>query len=283
MRIVRYDYAGQVGVGTVRGPELVPCAESLDEIIAGTGPTPVAAAIPLEDVKLLAPVAESSRGMFCFGINYVDHQIESAKHFSAEVPKNPIIFFKTPSALADPHGELELDPLVSTEFDWEVELGVVIGKAGRNIAPDDVAQYIFGYTVVNDVTARDLQKQFSQWHIGKNIDRATPVGPWIVTADEIAYPPNLEVTMRVDGVEKQRAATADMIFDLTEQICTLSRYLELLPGDIIATGTPSGVGFTRTPPEFLTPGSVAEAEISSIGMLVNVVSERVGPLDPALT
>ncbi|MXP20118.1 DUF2437 domain-containing protein [Gordonia sp. HNM0687] len=271
MRIVRFEHGGMAGVGVVRDDQVFPVGESLDDLIAGAVPSVSEVSHPLDEVRLLAPIAESSRGMFCFGINYVDHQRESADHFVAQIPTDPIVFFKTRSALAGPADELELDESVSAEFDWEVELGVVIGRAGRNITPETVAEHIFGYTVVNDVTARDLQKRFSQWHIGKNIDASTPVGPWVVTADEIAYPPAVEVSLRVDGTEKQRASTTDMIFSISQQICTLSRYLELQPGDIIATGTPSGVGFTRTPPEFLVPGVVVEAEVSGIGRLSNAI------------
>ncbi|ANY25013.1 MULTISPECIES: fumarylacetoacetate hydrolase family protein [Gordonia] len=275
MKYARFAQGGVVGVGVVTADVVQPIGETLDDIIRGAQPTPIGTPVPLDDVGLLAPVPESSRGVYCFGINYVAHQRESAEHFAATVPSDPIVFFKTPSALTGPFADIVTDDAVSAQLDWEVELGVLIGRAGRNIAPDAVADHIFGYTVVNDVTARDLQKRFSQWHIGKNLDATTPVGPWIVTADEIAFPPRLEIALQVDGVVKQRAVTSDMIFSITEQICALSRYIELLPGDLIATGTPAGVGFTRTPAEFLAPGSVVTASISEIGSIVNPVRREI--------
>ncbi|MGW0038367.1 fumarylacetoacetate hydrolase family protein [Gordonia sp. NPDC003376] len=274
MRYARFDQYGTPGIGVVTDDLIQPIAETLDSVVGGAVPTPTGSPIPLAEVELLAPVPESSRGAFCFGINYVAHQQESAEHFSAEVPNDPIVFFKTPSALTGPYADIVADASLSAQLDWEVELGVVIGKAGRNITPDEVRDHIFGYTIINDVTARDLQKRFSQWHIGKNLDASTPVGPWIVTADELSFPPTLEVALSVDGVEKQRAVTTDMIFSITQQICILSRHVELLPGDLIATGTPAGVGFTRDPAEFLTPGKVVEASISQIGSVVNPIRAR---------
>ncbi|WP_232716763.1 fumarylacetoacetate hydrolase family protein [Gordonia metallireducens] len=276
MKYARFSHGGVNGVGIVTGSAVQPITESLDAVIGGATPTPTGNPVALADVELLAPVPESSRGAYCFGINYIAHQQESAAHFSADIPTDPIVFFKTPSALTGPYASIVADESVSAQLDWEVELGVIIGKAGRDITPDEVADHVFGYTIVNDVTARDLQKRFSQWHIGKNLDARTPVGPWIVTTDTIPYPPTLELSLRVDGVEKQRAVTTDMIFSITQQICTLSRYIELLPGDLIATGTPSGVGFTRTPAEFLAPGNIVEATISEIGSIVNPVCDGLG-------
>lgn len=267
-------------VGLVLGDVVQPVAETLDALVAGAVPTPVGGTLPLAEVRLEAPLPESCRGLLCTGINYVAHQQESADAFEADVPQHPIIFFKTPSAVTGP-GPVALDASVSTEFDWEVELGVVIGRAGRNIAAEDAADHVFGYTVVNDVTARDVQHRHKQWHLGKNVDRSTPVGPWIVTADELgAFPPARDLDLEVNGAGKQTANTKDMIFSIAEQIAVISRYVELVPGDVIATGTPAGVGFSRTPAEFLVPGDRVVARIDGIGELVTEVAAPGGVLAP---
>ncbi|TQS43178.1 fumarylacetoacetate hydrolase family protein [Cryptosporangium phraense] len=274
MRIAKFRSGGVVRTGLVTGDEIQPLHHSLDELVGGATPEPLGGRIPLTAVELLAPLTVDCRGLLCCGINYVEHQRESAEAFVKDVPEYPILFFKTPAAVADPFAALDLDPHVSTEFDWEVELGVVIGRGGRDIAAEDAEQHIFGYTVVNDVTARDVQHRHKQWHLGKNVDRSTPVGPWIVTADELGYPPVVDVALTVNGVRKQHATTRDMVFSIADQIAVISRYLELRPGDVLATGTPAGVGFARTPAEFLRDGDVVEASIDGIGSVHNQVRAR---------
>lgn len=273
MRIAVYSRGPERGTALVdagRGV-LRPVRETLAELVAGALPTPDGRTLSLAEVVLRAPLTADCRGLLCTGINYVEHQRESAEVFSADVPADPIVFFKTPSAVADPGADLQLDERVSEQFDWEVELGVVIGCGGRDIPVAEAGRHVFGYTVVNDVTARDVQHRHKQWHLGKNVDGATPVGPWIVTADELGYPPAAEIELTVNGVSKQRAHTRDMIFGVAEQIAVISRYVALRPGDIIATGTPSGVGFARTPAEFLRHGDVVEARIEGIGLLRNEI------------
>jgi 2-keto-4-pentenoate hydratase/2-oxohepta-3-ene-1,7-dioic acid hydratase in catechol pathway len=205
-------------------------------------------------------------------MNYIAHEAEAGKTLGAPRPERPVVFDKQVEAMADPDEVVHLDSALSTEFDWEAELAVVIGRPGRNIAPELVRGHVAGYTVLNDVTARDLQRGHVQWFLGKNIHRSSPVGPWVATADEIAYPPDLELTMTVNGVEKQHARTSELIFDIDTFVSTVSRYVKLEVGDVFATGTPAGVGFTRTPPEFLRAGDVMVAEIESIGQLRNVVA-----------
>lgn len=271
MRFARFDVGDGPRVGVVDGSVVVEVHQPLSALIGGAERTPTGITVPLEVTTLLPPLSEDCRGIFCIGLNYVEHQVEASERFGPTAPEHPIFFFKHASAVAGPADDLPLDAAISREFDWEVELGVVIGKAGRNIEPSDVARHIFGYTIVNDITARDLQRRHQQWHLGKNVDRSTPVGPWIVTADEFEFPPVVDLSLRVNGVEKQHAVSSDMIFDLVDQITCLSHSMMLMPGDIIATGTPSGVGFVRQPPEFLVDGDVVESEIHGIGCLRNHV------------
>jgi 2-keto-4-pentenoate hydratase/2-oxohepta-3-ene-1,7-dioic acid hydratase in catechol pathway len=171
-----------------------------------------------------------------------------------------------------PYSDILIDPIVSEQVDWEAELAVIIGKTGKNIREEDALEYVFGYTVLNDVTARDLQNRHKQFFKGKSIDGYCPMGPWIITADEIADPQQLPIRLRVNGVTKQDSNTSKMIFSVRRVIAILSTGLTLEPGDIIATGTPSGVGFARKPPEFLKAGDIMETEIEGIGTMRNTVA-----------
>ncbi len=230
------------------------------------------AAHNLADVHLLAPIPRPRKNIFCMGRNYADH---AAEH-GAAVSAAPILFSKAPTTVNGPYDPIEIDPAVSDRLDWEVELGVVLGRAGKNIAAAQALDSIFGYTVINDISARDLQFRHQQWFKGKSLDGSCPMGPWIVTADEIADPHALNLRLRVNGVTKQDANTSLMIFKLPAIIEALSAGMTLEPGDIIATGTPSGVGDARTPPEYLQPGDVVEAEIDGIGTLRNPVIQKEG-------
>jgi len=229
------------------------------------------AARKLDDVQLAAPIPYPRRNIMCLGLNYADHAQETAalRGRPGDAPDYPIFFTKAPTTINGPFGDIIIDPAVSTEVDWEAELGVIIGKTGKNIRAEDALDYVFGYTVINDVTARDLQSRHKQYFKGKSIDGYCPMGPWIVTADEIPDPQKLAVRLRVSGVTKQDGNTSMMIFSVREIIASLSQGMTLWSGDIIATGTPSGVGFARKPPEYLKPGDVMETEIEGIGMLRN--------------
>lgn len=227
----------------------------------------------LSDVQLAAPIPRPRKNIMCLGLNYSEHAKESAeaRGRQASLPQYPVIFTKAPTTVNGPYAPIVIDPQVSQEIDWEVELAVVIGKGGKNIREEDAYSHVFGYCVLNDVTARDLQEQHRQYFRGKSLDGYCPMGPWLVTADEIADPQNLNLSLRVNGVTKQDSNTSMMIFSIPRIIAVLSNGMTLEPGDIIATGTPSGVGFARKPPEFLKPGDVVEAEIQDIGMLRNPV------------
>jgi 2-keto-4-pentenoate hydratase/2-oxohepta-3-ene-1,7-dioic acid hydratase in catechol pathway len=232
--------------------------------------------LPLAAVELLAPIPRPRKNVFCLGRNYAEHAAESLRAIGQEVqlPAYPNVFTKAPTALTGPYSDIPYDASVTERLDWEVELAVVIGRAGRHISPERALDHVFGYTIVNDVTARDIQNKAGvQWFQGKSLDASSPMGPWIVTADAIANPRDLRLSLRVNGVTKQDASTAEMLFDVPAIIATLTRVLTLEPGDVIATGTPSGVGFARTPPEFLRPGDVMETEIAGIGTLRNRIAQ----------
>ncbi|MGD8592946.1 MAG: fumarylacetoacetate hydrolase family protein [Gammaproteobacteria bacterium] len=228
----------------------------------------------ISSVQLCAPIPEPKRNILCLGWNYAEHAKESSSakgvHIE-ELPQHPIVFTKATTTVNGPFDNIVYNDQVSRRLDWEVELGVIVGKKGRHIQPQDALDYVFGYTVINDVSARDLQKRHQQFFLGKSMDGTCPMGPWIVTAGEIADPQNLPLRCLVNGVVKQQASTNQQIFPVANVISTLSSVMTLLPGDIIATGTPSGVGFARTPPEYLTPGDVVECEVRGIGRIINKI------------
>lgn len=227
----------------------------------------------LSQVQLLAPIPRPRKNVLCIATNYLEHIKESAgvKGHSGDIPENPVFFTKSPTTMNRPDGEIEIDPAVSVEIDWEVELAVILGKSGKNIREEDALSYVFGYSVLNDITARDLQVIHKQFFKGKSLDGSCPMGPWIVTADEIADPQKLHLSLRVNGETKQDSDTSMMIFSIAKMISVLSAGMTLEAGDIIATGTPSGVGFSRKPPEYLKPGDVVECEVEKIGVLRNTV------------
>jgi 2-keto-4-pentenoate hydratase/2-oxohepta-3-ene-1,7-dioic acid hydratase in catechol pathway len=231
--------------------------------------------VKLADVKLLAPIPRPSKNVFCVGWNYLEHFEEGARKLEEkrELPKYPVFFSKTPTAVNDPTGTIPFDAAISTSLDWEVELGVVIGPGGKNISEADAMKHVFGYTVMNDVTWRDVQRRHGgQWHKGKSFDGTCPMGPVIVTADSLDHT-NLKVECRVNGVVKQSSNTKFMYFKVPRLIADLSLGMTLEAGDLISSGTPEGVGFARTPPEFLKPGDLLETEIEGIGVLRNPVGK----------
>jgi 2,4-didehydro-3-deoxy-L-rhamnonate hydrolase len=230
-----------------------------------------AAGIALDDARLLAPIPHPARNIVCVGLNYADHVAESKSVVGSDAPAYPVFFTKPPSCVIGPDDEIPWHGHVSTSIDWEVELAVIIGRRGRDIAEAQSLEYVFGYTVANDVTARDLQQRHGQWYKGKGLDGFCPLGPSVVTADEIGDPQRLDISLRVNSIEKQRSNTRHQIFPVARLIAEWSAGMTIFPGDILLTGTPSGVGVGRTPPEFLRPGDVVEAELQGIGILRNTV------------
>ncbi len=225
----------------------------------------------LADLTLLAPFDPPRGNVLAVGRNYQKHAEEGARALDEAVAP-PTIFTKAITTIADPNADIRIDASVSTAIDWEVELGVVIGLAGTNIKRQNALDHVFGYTVINDVTARDMQRGWGgQWFKGKSLDGSCPIGPWVLTRDEVADVQALRLHLRVNGEVKQDANTRDMIYPVDALIEWLSIGMTLLPGMLIATGTPEGVGFARTPPEFLQPGDVMESEVEGVGMLRNAV------------
>ena len=288
MRIAAVRVAGRDAVGVVEGDSLAVIAEgpvgpSLLELIEG-GATKndwcarVAQAprIRLNTVQWLPPVVSTYASVLCVGKNYYAHAREffgsgfdsTAKD---EVPPEPVIFAKTGSSLVG-HGaavQASLDP--TGTVDYEGELAVVIGRTAHKVARAEAWDVIFGYTICNDVTSRELQKRHNQWIIGKSLDSFGPLGPWIVTADEVGDITTRTLVTTINGEERQRAPISDLIFDIPCLIETLSATMTLQPGDIIATGTPAGVGIGHTPPKYLRPGDRMEVTVTGIGTLSNTV------------
>jgi 2-keto-4-pentenoate hydratase/2-oxohepta-3-ene-1,7-dioic acid hydratase in catechol pathway len=233
------------------------------------------ALLPAGQVQKLAPIPQPVRNVFCVGRNYVDHVKEGAAAMQADLklPVAPQFFTKATLTVIGPGADVRLDRKLTQKLDYEVELAVVIGRGGRDIAASVAFEHVFGYSIANDVTARDLQRRHDQWFKGKSLDTTLPLGPCIVSSDEISDPKALELSLSVNGQERQRARVEQMIFDIPTIIATLSAGLTLLPGDIIATGTPSGVGFAMTPPQYLHDGDEMLARIDRIGELRNRVVE----------
>lgn len=261
------DFSSMLGI--IRGGE--PALRAL-EALALRAPVD---AVALTGVKLHAPIPRPAKNVFCVGWNYREHFEEGAKKLQddRELPRWPVFFSKAATAVTGPFDRIPFDASISIFLDWEVELGVVIGPGGKNIRPEAAMGHVWGYTAINDLSWRDLQRRHGgQWLKGKSLDGTCPMGPVLVTADSID-PGNLRVTCRVNGVTKQDSNTAFLHFTLPRLVQELSLGMTLEAGDIISTGTPSGVGFARTPPEFLKPGDVLETEIEGIGVMRNPVGE----------
>lgn len=217
----------------------------------------------LRDVKLLAPIPKP-RKLICIGLNYLDH----ARETNAEIPKVPTVFNKFATAVIGP-GDNVILPKVSKAPDYEAEFAFVIGKGGRAINAGSWREHIYGYTLINDVSARDYQRATTQWLMGKTFDTFAPMGPWIVTADEIADPHNLDIQMEINGEILQNSNTRELIFKIPDLVAYLSSVFTLEPGDIVSTGTPAGVGMARDPQRFIRPGDRMTVRISGIGELTN--------------
>ena len=251
--------------------ELIEKADQLKEAAAAA--EAAGNSIPLSGVTLLAPIPRPGHDVICLGVNYKDHAKE-AKRYDSEVKDEypaPVYFSKRVTEAVAPDGFIESHPGLVERLDYEAELAVIIGKTAKNVKAADAADYIFGYTVLNDVSARRLQNLHTQWFFGKSLDGFTPMGPCITTADEIAFPPALGITCSVNGELRQNAITDQLIHSIASIIEGLSAGITLQPGTIIATGTPAGVGNAFVPPRLLKSGDVVECTIEGIGTLRNTV------------
>jgi len=227
-----------------------------------------------DSVNLLAPLPVPRKNVFCVGRNYAEHiaEGEKAQNIKVGVSEQPVYFTKPPTAVIGPQAHIPIFLDVSEAIDYEVELAIVIGKRGRNIKKSNAYEHVFGYTILNDITARDVQRRHGgQYFKGKALDGSCPLGPWIVTADAISDPQALDISSKVNGELRQNGNTASMIFDIPTLIASLSEGLTLEPGDLIATGTPSGVGYAMDTPQFLKDGDTVICEIAEIGQLENTV------------
>lgn len=250
--------------------------KQLLEYVSGQDPYKIKGAVPAEEAILLAPIPHPVQDVICLGINYMAHAEESARYkkeaFGGERPF-AVYFSKRVSEATGTGAEIPSHKELVQDLDYEAELAVIIGKDAKNVPVSEVKNYIFGYTVINDVSARTLQTRHKQWYFGKSLDGFLPMGPCIVTAEEFSYPPRLSIQSRVNGELRQDSSTELMIFGIDHVVSELSAGMTLKAGTIIATGTPAGVGMGFDPPRFLKPGDVVECSIEGIGTLVNRVSE----------
>ena len=288
MKIATFTLAGErrVGIANLERQEISPFDLTVDEarsgllaIIDRQGTMPsTLSPVAFSQVEIEAPIPLPRRNIFCVGKNYYEHAHEFAKSgfdssaAAGAVPKEPIIFSKLPETVIANHARVIIDPSVSTAIDYEAELAVIIGKSGRGIAKADVFDYVWGYTIVNDVTARDLQGKYSQWLIGKSQDTFCPMGPWAVSKDEVDIA-TAGIRSFVNRELRQDSKISQLIFDIPTLVSTISQGITLNAGDIIATGTPAGVGIGFNPPKYLKSGDVVRVEIDGIGVLENRFAE----------
>jgi 2-keto-4-pentenoate hydratase/2-oxohepta-3-ene-1,7-dioic acid hydratase in catechol pathway len=288
MKIITGTTNGQTVAGLLEDDTVVICAtgpaasgavlalisggeDALADWVAKGGPR-----VPLSEVHLMAPIPDPRRDIFCVGKNYYAHAAEFHKSgfdssAKEQVPSAPVIFTKATTSVIGPGDTVRASIDPTATVDYEGELAVVIGKRAFGVSKAQAMDHVFGYVIVNDVTSRELQKRHNQWVIGKGCDTFCPMGPWIATADEVGDPTALELTTQINGVLRQQATISDLIFDIPTLIETLSQTITLLPGDIIATGTPVGVGIGFTPPIYLQKGDVMRVAITGLGVLENPV------------
>jgi 2-keto-4-pentenoate hydratase/2-oxohepta-3-ene-1,7-dioic acid hydratase in catechol pathway len=287
MKIATYRIAGERRVGVVDERRKtvsafgIPVAEAEWGLLGLIERDPLPSCLsptPFGEVEFEAPIPRPRRNVFCIGKNYHEHAREFASSgfdssaAAGVAPKFPIVFSKVPESVVGHRDIVRIDPAVSEAVDYEAELGVIIGKGGRGITASNALDHVWGYTIINDVTARDLQGRHSQWLIGKSQDTFCPMGPWAVTKDEIDLA-DTQIRCWVNGELRQNANTRDLIFDVPTIIATISAGVTLRPGDVIATGTPAGVGIGFSPPKYLVPGDVARIEVERIGVLENEFRE----------
>lgn len=279
MRLARVQHGSAVELVRVEGAQAHVVAQESDHVAADVLRESIhqgldlggssSGSYPLAEATLLCPVVNPPK-IVCIGLNYSDHAAESGR----DAPERPLMFAKFANAITDPGAKVEFPSPELAEIDYEGELAVVIGRQARDVSVETALEYVLGYTVANDISARDAQFGDGQWLRGKSTDGFCPLGPTLVTADEIDDVQNLDLRTHLNGEEMQSGNTNDMIFSVPEIIAYASRYLTLVPGDVLLTGTPPGVGFARTPQVFLSSGDVIEVEVGGIGRLSNTIGTR---------
>lgn len=281
IQISRYEVISLADEVKRRG--LTVCVDTMLDIIRG-GPQvrelldeierqPLTEPVLLNQALLKAPIPRPAKNVFCVGWNYLEHFAEGGRQLEdrRELPQHPVFFSKAPTTVNGPFDPIPYPEGLSVQLDWEAELGVIIGKGGINITESEALDHVFGYTVINDFTWRDIQRRHGgQWFKGKSLDGTCPMGPCIVTADALD-PSAVSIECRVSGVMKQQSNTRHLYFSIPRLIASLSQGMTLEPGDILSTGTPEGVGFARNPPEWLSPGDLVETSIEGIGVLRNPI------------
>jgi 2-keto-4-pentenoate hydratase/2-oxohepta-3-ene-1,7-dioic acid hydratase in catechol pathway len=265
MRLVTFSVDGKPEAGVLAGDKVTGFGKDMLSVIASGNLIPAGSVHDLKDVRMLAPVPRPPK-LICIGLNYLDHANETGQ----QVPDVPTVFNKFTNVVIGP-GESIVLPNASKAPDYEAEMAIVIGPGGRNIPASKAMDHVFGYTIVNDVSARDIQSATSQWLLGKTCDTFAPMGPWIVTADEIADPHALDIWLEIDGQRLQNSNTRELIFKIPRLIEYISSVVTLEPGDVIATGTPGGIGFKRNPQRLLKPGDEVVIHVEGIGELRNPV------------
>lgn len=290
MKLVTYSHQGAQGVGVIASnpQKVVPVAalgfsaQDMNQFIRqldGRSPTEFTAqadaapGLPLSDCRLLAPIPRPQQDVVCLGVNYYEHRDETlASNIKYDGQLNKTIYFsKRVNRAVDPNGAIESHADLTSQLDYEVELAVILGRDTKNVPMDQVKDYVLGYTILNDVSARDLQAAHQQWYFGKSLDNFTPMGPWIVTRDEFDWMPKTGIRSYVNGELRQNSSTDLMMTSIEDAVHQLTQGVTLLAGTIIAMGTPSGVGMAFTPPKFMHPGDVVRCEIDGIGALENTV------------
>lgn len=280
MRLVSFDQDDQIKVGLVQNGMVVDVSHEFPDILSiikegdiGLQKLKEIASFsketsPISNKRLVAPI-QSTRNIMCVGWNYLKH-FNERENQDLQLPEHPNVFTKATTTISGPFEDIPLSSEVTKKFDYEAELAVIIGKSGSNIPEDEALDYVFGYTVANDLSARDIQHtRGGQWFLGKSIDKSCPIGPWIVMKDEVPDPQNLDISCKVNGEIVQSSNTSLMIFPVKKIIAEISQIMTLMPGDIILTGTPEGIGAKRNPPLFLKPGDTVEVEVSGIGKIQN--------------
>ena len=280
MKLITYVYNSQEQIGSVVGDMIYPIEgfSSMNELIeSGADIASLSLSpriLPYSAVTKKAPIPMPRQDVLCLGVNYMDHAWESAKYkkedFHGDRPY-PVYFCKRVNEITPDGGEIDGHFDIQERLDYEVELAVIIGKTAKNVSPEEAYDYVFGYSILNDVSSRDLQTRHKQFYFGKSLDTFTCMGPWIVTPDEVPFPPVMPISSRINGELRQNSSTGNLIFDIPYIISDLSAGMTLKPGTIIATGTPSGVGMGFNPPKWMKSGDTVDCVIEGIGTLHNVV------------